>query len=387
VEETNAHGFIIMVQVYANPEMLKWARELRRFTLKHAARKLKLRRAALLQEYEDGSRQLNMGLLEDIAKTYSVPTATLMLESPPAMPKIPKDFRTVLGRPAELLPETLIMISRIRAYQQKLAELREIDPEFAVVIPPTYKMQGDVGKLGERERHRIGISVDEQLSWRGADVAFRKWRRAIEEQGVYVYMEKFDYDDCKGISLIDHNDLPCLIVNKNEPTKVGQIFSLIHEYAHILFRRPGMSDRDFANSTEASCNRFAASFLIPREALAETLPYWPSGPVDWKQSDVVNAAGQLKVSQQATALRLEEIGLAPRGFFSRFKDTQGVASRRKKAGRIPPYTIQRAYDLGRRFPSAILSAAGRGVISKVDAATILNTPEHLLHKLHSDVSI
>lgn len=378
-----------MTDVHVNGKTLKWAREYRRLTVKQAARALEIRSADLL-EYEEGGKLPTMGVFEKMSKAYMLPTATLVLPSPPTnIPKHPKDFRTVEGRPADLSYETLGIISRVRLYQNRLADLAEIDPEFTPLPVRRYSMRGDPGKLGEHERNLIAVSIGDQLGWYNEDDAFRKWRRIIEDQGIYVYMEKFPIDDCKGISLLDHDNLPALIINKNEDSAVAKTFSLIHEYAHILFRRPGISNRNFENVTEAFCNKFAAAFLLPEAALKRVLAQWPTSPIEWDRDEIVEAARALKVSQLAMTLRLEGLQLAPEGFYVRFKEKQFKPKKhpKKTDSGGPGYTILRIYDLGRRFPRAILSASARGTISKVDAAAILNTPEHLFNTMKARLSM
>ena len=127
--------------------------------------------------------------------------------------------------------------------------------------------------------------------------------------------------------------------------------------------------------------------MITREGLIEGLPYWPDEPIEWEKSVIVDVARLLSVSQQAIALRLEELGIAPPGFYGRFKEKQGRRKPRGKAKKGPrDYTIMRAFDLGRRFPRTILSAVNRGFISTVDATAVLNTRPHLFQKLSTRVN-
>jgi Zn-dependent peptidase ImmA (M78 family) len=72
------------------------------------------------------------------------------------------------------------------------------------------------------------------------------------------------------------------------------VYTLIREYAHLLIRRPGISDQNPRNPVEAFCNRFEAAFLMPIEALRRLLPVWPEHPSDWDDATIRGVARQLK---------------------------------------------------------------------------------------------
>jgi Zn-dependent peptidase ImmA (M78 family) len=95
-------------------------------------------------------------------------------------------------------------------------------------------------------------------------------------------------------------------------------YTLIHEYAHLLARRPGISDLNRRNPVEVWCNRFAAAFLMPIIALRQVLPNWPDRPQEWPDATIHAAARSLNVSAQALAIRLEDLGRAHEGLNRRF---------------------------------------------------------------------
>ena len=132
---------------------------------------------------------------------------------------------------------------------------------------PRISLTDDAAVAGERERRRLGIGVDDQFALKTKSKAFRFWRGHLEKSGVSVFQQKFSIDDCRGFSLYDNANAPCIVVNKDDTAEVAKIFTLIHEYCHLLVREPGVSDHDARNPIEAFCNRFAAGFLIPTPSL------------------------------------------------------------------------------------------------------------------------
>jgi hypothetical protein len=53
---------------------------------------------------------------------------------------------------------------------------------------------------------------------------------------------------------------------------------------------------------------------MPVAALRMLLPQWPDKPTNWDLTTIYSAAARLKVSAQAMAIRLEELGKAHIGF-------------------------------------------------------------------------
>ncbi len=63
-------------------------------------------------------------------------------------------------------------------------------------------------------------------------IALKQWRQAVEDCGVFVFKAAFKQKDISGFCLMDES-LPVIYLN-NSTTKTRQIFSLLHELAHLL---------------------------------------------------------------------------------------------------------------------------------------------------------
>ena len=260
----------------------------------------------------------------------------------------------------------------------QLQRVSEDDAEYRGPILPHLRIAGDASELGERERERLGIDYSEQKKWGSSAEAFRQWRRLIERQGVNVFMEKFPLADCRGFTLHDTGRPPCIVVNKDEEFDVARIYTLVHEYCHLLVRKPGISDENPTNPVEAFCNRFAAGFLMPKNALRQLLPYWPNEPVEWSGSEIAEWAKQLKVSRRALAIRLEELGLAPQGFNKQFAYTP-TTTKKKREGEIKiPAATTRLNEVGSNYASVVIGAFDRRAITLADAVAAFGlTPRQI----------
>jgi Zn-dependent peptidase ImmA (M78 family) len=289
------------------------------------------------------------------------------------VPKELPDFRTLEGSPRRKSFEFQVALETVRGLQATLGIIRTEDDSFFAPPLREYSLARDASQQGENERALIGISVDRQLRWKRGE-GFRHWRAVIERQGISVYLLKFDLNDCRGCCIWDEGQLPAIIVNKAEVSENARAFTLIHEYAHLLVRRPGISDLNRKNPVEAFCNRFAAAFLMPVTALRRLLPVWPDGPQGWADGTIKEVALSLKVSAQALAIRLEELGKAEEGFNQRFIFKAGPKKQPKGGG----YVRTQLSEIGGRYTASIMSALDRDIIDTVHASEALSLkPPHL----------
>jgi Zn-dependent peptidase ImmA (M78 family) len=259
-----------------------------------------------------------------------------------------------------------VALSNVRTFQAVLRTLRSEDEEFHTAALRQYSLSGDPFRQGEDERTKIGISIQDQLNW-GTDEGFRHWRAVIERLGISVYLQNFETADCRGCALWDEGGSPAILINKTERSENGWIYTLIHEYAHLLIRRPGISDLNRRHPVEVFCNRFAAAFLMPVIALRRVLPTWPDLPIEWRDATIREAAKQLKVSAQAFAIRLEELGRAYVGFNRRFIPRIHPPQPQDGGNKIRTLLS----EIGGHYTASIMSALDRDVIDDVHASEAL----------------
>jgi Zn-dependent peptidase ImmA (M78 family) len=361
-----------MTVMPVTPALITWAREHRGLELKEAADLLGITEAEL-REYENG-KPINLTMFRKISDTFRIPRATLLRRTRPNVAPMPRDFRSIAGRGARIGFETRLAVDYARTLAANIIELVEsgIGPDTPVL--PRITLDQDAAEAGERERERLGVPVVDQIEWNFKD-AFNNWRAIIERTGCYVLFQKFDLEESKGFALYDNKNTPIIMISKAEEYDPARTFTLIHEYCHLLLREPGISDQNMTDPVEAFCNRFAGGFLLPRVALRAVLPRWPREPVEWARKDIREWARRLKVSQQALALRLESIGIAPRGFFDHIVAGQQKTELTKSKG--GNYVNTQAFEMGNRYVLAILGAAERGEIGPSEAAEMTQlAPKH-----------
>lgn len=356
-----------MAEIPVSGSVLIWARTFRGLSELDAAQRLGITLEDL-RAYESGLRKPTLGMFENFATKYRLPEATLFRATRPKVPPAPNDYRTLESRRARHSFDYTVALSNVRTWLHRIDRTLIGDADFSPPVLLDLSIEDDPARAGERERRRFGVSVDDQLKWRSSE-GFRRWRAHLEKRGIFVFQQKFPVDDCRGFTLYETERTPTIVVNKSDASDAAKIFTLMHEYCHLLLRKPGISDHNERNPVETFCNKFAAAFLIPAEALRRVLPYWPNEPVDWSLDSVSQWARMLKVSRQALALRMEQAELAPKGFGAKFQWT-GEA-RAPKPERGPSYVITHLSEIGGNFIEKIVGAFDRGLIDEVETTEAL----------------
>jgi len=363
-----------MAEVPVNGRVLAWARTIRGLSIDEAAGRLEMD-PDILRAYESGAKKPLVGVLRLISQKYQINFTSLLMPEPLPPVQGPADHRTR----ANAKPLSMDSLIAIEEVSEALEVFEDIASENSRVIQKlrigTATLDDDPEEVAIRERRRFGVSIDDQKHWRGTDGARRHWRALIEDKGVFTYMIPMPTDELSGFSIF-RNDLAAICVNDRESTEGAKLFTLFHEYCHLLLRQAGISDENDNNRVEKFCNQFASSFLIPRSALKEavagaTLPY------EFTDYEVKTLATLFRVSNRAIALRLEKIGFAPSGFYARRTAPWDIPSEPKLVLKNPkdkggPSAITlRIKRVGRLHAGTVLNAVERRAINSFDASELM----------------
>jgi Zn-dependent peptidase ImmA (M78 family)/transcriptional regulator with XRE-family HTH domain len=358
-----------MSDVPIRPALIVWAREHRGLDQAELAEKLSIPVEDVIA-MENGSKIPNLTFFKRLSSKLKIPGGSLLRQTPPDVPAMPADYRTLEGRPPEVGFETRLAVNFARTISENVRELVENELTNPVPrIPRLDRRRENAEESGEAERQRLGVTAVTQLGWRG-NQAFRNWRTVIENAGTFVTIKNFPLGDCKGFTIYDHREAPIIVISKKERFDPARTFTLIHEYAHLLIREPGLSDHNDRNPVEAWCNQFAGAFLMPRDTIRQLIGAWPNEPQEWTLDEIRNWARRLKVSQQALAIRFEALGLAREGFYTRIKAQQGQVARlpEQDGGN---YVNTQVNELGNRLTKTVLTAEQARRIQVAEAVEIL----------------
>jgi len=248
-------------------------------------------------------------LLRSLARELVLPLFAFYMRQLPELEEGIPDFRSPAPQPRAKSKETIEVIKLAEGIQNWLINLK--GPRVAGLPPFHATSDPKIDQFALEAREYFGITLKEQQDTSDARTYYVLVRRKIEEKGILVLQDSFPRQDGSGFCLA-HRDHPLTLINTQQQTRARRLFTLVHELAHVLMGRTGISDPFVRkNSIERRCNRFAGSFLVPKAYVSNLLGSSVSRTPD--PDDVRWAARKLKISQEATVLRLEQLGIYKHG--------------------------------------------------------------------------
>lgn len=375
------------MKTYINPDILKWARERNKLTIEQLAGKMK-RHSKELEMWEDGSQDPPFGCLEDLAyKHFKIPLAVFFFPAPPTESDPVNKFRRLTDFELERLSiDTYRKIRLAQAYQDSLQIILENYSSRKIFkdIKPYKQSAID---LALQAREYVGVSIGEQFRFKSYEAAFKRWRHAIEECGIFTFKDSFKDRFVSGFCLIDDKNPVIFINNSNAFSR--QIFTLIHELAHILFGVDGITDIDETyvslmnkadRDKEVFCNQFAAYFLVPEHEFDKDIPVFQKAGIEI----VPKIAEKYSVSREVILRRLADRGIISNITYQ--KEAQKLnreylrVHKETKGGNY--YLTQLSY-VGEGYATVAYEQYRAGRLGKTDLASHLNVNAKNLDKLVS----
>lgn len=361
------------------PELLKWARDSANMTTAEVAEKLN-KHVEEIEQWELGNGGPSYAQLERLAyDVYKRPLAIFFLPVPPDEPKPRTEFRSLPDADlSSLLRHTVLLIRKGHAFQTALDELyhgrnpteRPIWREIALTTTESTAAQA------QRVRELLGVSLAEVRREADDDDALKLWRRAIEARGVFVFKNSFKQREISGFCLM-HDEFPVIVIN-NSTTKTRQVFSLLHELAHLLFNRNGISRFDTIGIDELPpqdraiewfCNSVAAEILVPTRDFAISVHELGLDPRQAGDQEFAALARRYHVSRSVILRRFLDQGLVTETFYLE-KDQEWNDQRGRGGQGGDYYNTQGAY-LSERFLHDVVSGYARRMITKSEAAEMI----------------
>jgi len=380
------------IPALVQPTLLVWARQSAGFDLSEAAGKAKVD-TEVLRRWEEGEGLPSIPQLRKLGEIYKRPLAVFFLSEPPQGFDPQREFRRLPGvTPQNESPELRLALRtalfRREAAMELYERLGETIPSFEVSVHP----DEDPELVGQRIRELLGITWDEQLNWPSAHAALNSWREAIEGLGILVFQTGgIDIEEMRGTG-VPHGPLPVIVIN-NADAPHGRIFTLIHEFVHILLAKGGhitsaIEGRHYPEDQllERVSNRFAAATLMPRnDFLAEIIH---RREVLTGGNDALRRfANRIKVSAEAILRRLVSLHQVSESLYrqkrTEWQERSWFISPESEGG--PPIQVKIIAAVGRSFVSLILEGYQRNAISSSEVSDYLGVKLKYLDRIAGEL--
>jgi Zn-dependent peptidase ImmA (M78 family) len=381
-----------LTRVAVRPEMLEWAIERAGFGpgALHD-------RFPQLASWQSRETIPTFKQLERFAATTHTPFGYFFLAEPPVETVPIPDFRTIgskkVKRPSPNLLDTVYLCQQrqdwYREYARNLGE-----PALRFVGSAT--TASDVVRTAATIRRTLKLDLTERRNLPTWEDALRRLIEQSDEAGVLVMVSgvvghnshrPLDPDEFRGFALAD--DLSPLAFVNGADTKSAQMFTLVHELAHLWLGRTGLSDvtplSRPSDGAEQWCNGIAAEVLVPLAAIKAELR-----PGAKLAEEVTRLTRQFKVSSLVILRRIHDAGSLSRPAFTEAHEAevarlQDVLAKRRSGGN---YYLTTASRVSKRFARAVLASTWEGRSSFTEAFRLLGCKNtQTLNKLGASLGV
>ena len=300
-----------------NASSLRQARRARKLSASAVATFTKISESRL-HLFEAGDAEPSIKQLARLSDLYNAPMHSFyrpeMVEIEATLP----DFRKATPVAANLSPRGLNRLWQVEKRSKFVEEL-------------VAALGGEAPKTSSLLRHtnspipeptELRTAFDEwrskhinRLKFQGSneDKFLKYLRLFLENHNCLTAINSAPIDDYLGF----YNDISrktrVIFVNRDIKNEKRKLFTLSHELAHFIYDKEGISNPFSAlNAVERQCNVFAATFLAPDDMVWSIVNRLNQATVRDTTRLVSAVAKDTLLSRQASALRLNELGIITR---------------------------------------------------------------------------
>lgn len=282
----------------------------------------------LLDKWMTGEKTPTFNQVEKVSKATRIPFGYFFLQEPPVEDTSLLEYRTVhsidLETPSRDLMDTIHDMELIQDWIKEDLLQKGIDPPDFI---GAMNVQSDVNDFANYSRNILGLNLKWFLQGKSSYDSFRYIRNAISNAGVAVMMSgivgnntrrSLSIDEFRAFTLIDEL-APLIFINSNDSWN-GKLFSLLHEFNHIVlgkssFYNDRYSAQQRVSKLEVLCNAVTAEILVPHQLFLK----------EWEI--LGDAEASEKINVVAKIFRCGTIVVARRALDARFisEDTYDIA--------------------------------------------------------------
>ena len=369
-----------MAQAFINPSILTWARERAGLAVSGIAAKIKVK-PEQVSLWERGEKRPTLRQAQLFAHKTNIPLGYLYLRTPPKEELLLPDLRTMGDHPVQGYSAELRDTLRMTLERQEWYREYSLHNDYA---PLSWPGTGDVGDFDGTLALLHELLDGEEPRPTSFENYYTQLRNKIEALGVLVMRNsvvgnnvhrRLDRNEFRGFAISDDR-APVIFINTAD-TPQAQIFTLLHEFAHLLLGESGVSDLSPHNlrKIEHVCNRLAAEFLVPSADFSEL---WRKDLKDW-QANLPVLARHFHVSQWVIARRaLEHELISEKDYWAYYHQLLEHLKRRGTDGTGPSFNRLIKARYGDRLTTAIASEALSGRMLLRDASRLIGVrPEKI----------
>ena len=232
-------------------------------------------------EWQNGEKFATVNQLKDFSHRYHFPFGYFFLNTIPSTPKteIPffrssDDYNALEN---ENVNETVKILRERQEWLSEYLVDNGIEKNEALGL---CKNENDIQKIINQIMDFFELESDWNLKRKNSDEALKYITNKLEEKNIVVTFNSVVNNNtsrtipvklCRGFCLIDEY-VPFIFINSSD-SKNAQLFSLIHEVAHVFISyTSGFGEhgtKSIVDAKESLCDKVAANLLVPSELLLQ----------------------------------------------------------------------------------------------------------------------
>ncbi|WP_407895392.1 ImmA/IrrE family metallo-endopeptidase [Lacticaseibacillus sp. N501-2] len=355
---------MVATRITVDPALIQWALNITDLEVENKVQ-LKQNTKWLDQNF-DNYLKPTVKQLGDFARRLHVPFGQLLLKHAPELESIRLAFRTQANAPAQV---NLTVRDVIYEMQRKQAWFKEDSGQAAQKL----SFIGSDNQSSWPETLRMLRRLLTLDHFSDARRLYEDLRRQLAQLGV-LSMQKggaglgtnrpLKVEDLRAFVLLDEY-APLIFVNQKD-SFTARIFSLIHEFVHLMRGTDELLQGiDHDVSEERLINRVTSAFLMPHTEFVQR----------FDANDIAQVARYFHVSPQSAAIRGQQLGLIADADAIEFPEFKPQKS--NSGGN--PYNTALSYN-DSRYMQALVVAQNTGRLQPTKAASLIGISPKMLDK-------
>ena len=389
-------------EAFITPSVIKWSRKKAHYSLEEAAKKISIN-SQKLEQWENGKSRPTMLQAQTMSQVYRRPLAAFYLPEPPKKDfSLLRDFRTVAGQSPEYSPPLVFLMRQIQERQIWLKEHLKDQGYKKLNFIGSGRLQSSPKTLSKNIIRTFWGSeqkYQEILKNIRISTLLDKWLSRCEEEGVFISRTSnlnshniIKVEEARGFVISDPY-APFIFINSGD-SKNAQLFTLLHELAHLWLNISGVSDHFPSNNTQIKkseflCNQTAAEILMPEDKI-KSFPKIKNLSKDRINEFIAEHSKKFKVSSLSLLVRLKSFSMINKSTFevlkqqyeTEYKNYKAQEKKRmKEAKGGPNANLLKIYANGKSFTKIVTFSYKEGLISGREASNLLDMKLNRMAKI------
>jgi Zn-dependent peptidase ImmA (M78 family) len=367
------------VKIQIKPEVIKWAISTSGWDESELISKLNISEA-IYKDWLKGN--ITIKQLEALADKLKRPLAVFFLPKAPEEKPKPKDYRMLPGKEGKFNKKTILAIRKARYLQGIIQELainieNDLKPKITL-----HKITDNPQQIATKYRELLFFSVEKQTTeLKDAYKVYSYLREMLEEKNIYSFQISMPIEDARGFALSDKD--PKIVVTNSQDEIEARIFTLMHEFGHVLLGETAISLTEFQtqDKIEKWCNLFASNFLLPAE-LANSV--FSQKKESLTETNTLNTLKRkYKVSKAMLVYNMFNLNFITQSIYKSILERPIPVKAEGKHKIVDPRTQDQKCiaELGHKLPSLVADNMDKGFITYSDALSYLSIKTKYFEKV------